>query len=362
MLTVMARDFSASILFLIALCAASFGVSSAHAQEQASVKIQPSIIEQKVDPGEMFSSKLRLTNMSGQEHVFLIAKEDISGITGDGHPVFVGNQEKTGYEVSSWISVKEDSVSLGAGETKEIPFDVTIPKQATPGGHFGALFFKLKTTHPKETGTGVGYEVGTIISLRVAGNIVEAATIKEFFTDKLLYDKPNVTFTATIKNSGNTLVRPRGPLEISDFFGKKVATLTVNDAAAAVLPGGERSFETIWREEGFAFGHYTVVMSLTYGDEGKDTVSQTLSFWVLPMRLIAYGAIGLLLIILAIIISVKLFLKNKLRGMRSPMHEIFGRNSAYHQKARPFSRLAVIALALLLGTLLFAVILFVLFA
>lgn len=335
-----------------------FSAPAVHAQEgQASVKIQPSIIEQNVSPGSKISQTLRLTNISSETRVFLVVKEDITGLTSDGHPIFAGPQEKTGYEVSSWITVSEDTVTLAPGQMSEIPITIEVPTNASPGGHFGAVFFKLKTERPTETGTGVGYQIGTVVSLRVAGEVVESASIREFFSDKLLYDSPEVQFTVTVKNSGNALVRPRGPLEIVDMFGKKVAMLVVNDSAAAVLPDDTRSFEVSWKGEGFVFGRHTALVSLVYGEDSRDTISHALSFWVLPLRLIAWTGIILIGIIAGIIMWVRMSVRRKMREMAGTRMPV-----GYAQTTRPFSRLAFVALVLLVATLLFVGILFVLFA
>ena len=42
-----------------------------------------------------------------------------------------------------------DAITIQPGEKKEIPFTITVPKDAEPGGQYGAIFF----TPPATTGS-----------------------------------------------------------------------------------------------------------------------------------------------------------------------------------------------------------------
>jgi hypothetical protein len=60
-----------------------------------------------------------------------------------------------------------------------------------------------------------------------------------------LYQAPNVAFTAIVANEGNVLLRPRGPIDVTNMFGQKVGEVIMNDQAAAIFPGTAR---TVHRE------------------------------------------------------------------------------------------------------------------
>jgi hypothetical protein len=82
----------------------------------------------------------------------------------------------------------------------------------------------------RTTGAAVGYDVANIVSIRVAGDVSEGAEIRQFSTDQFVYGSTDVNFTLRIENLGNVLVRPSGPLEITNMFGKTVATLVFNES------------------------------------------------------------------------------------------------------------------------------------
>ncbi len=357
-----------AFLFLAAIF--SFIPFLLEAQEATGVKIQPSIIEERVDPGQVFSSVLRITNLDSETKTFYIIKRNISGTSPQGTPIFAGEEEKTGYEMSSWIKVAQDSVTIPGKQTKEIPFSIEVPANASPGGHFGGIFVSFTPLRPKETGMGVGFQVGTILNLRISGEVFEEAQIREFITDKAIYSKPFVKFITKVENLGNVLVRPRGPLEITDFFGRKVASLRINKEGAGVFPKTIRQFEMEWTGEKFAFGRYQVVMSLVYGEDERKTISGALSFWVLPLNIILPIVGGILGILALILVLVKLYIRRKIlqiqeitrnseRASSRPVE-----SAQLNQRGKPVlpSKLILITALLLISTLVFLLILFFLFA
>ena len=360
-------------LIRISVCVFLLGISVPlllQAQEASGLKVQPAIIEEKANPGQTFSSALSATNLSSETKTFYIVRRDINGLSPSGAPIFAGEEEKTGSEVSSWIKVSQESIAIAPGQTKRISFSVEIPKDASPGGHFGGIFLSSAPKRPEETGIGIGYQVGTIVSLQISGEIFEEAQIREFSTDRMIYSRPEVTFIARVENVGNVLVRPRGPLEITDFFDKKVATLNMNDSGAAALPKSTRQFEASWQGEGLTFGRYQAVMSLVYGQEERKTISRTLSFWILPLNIILPVAGGILGLILLVFVLIKLYIRRKLREIRgateNAVHQsrsdTIEREFLHFKKGVSSSRLAVITVVLLVFTLFFLMVLFFFFA
>jgi len=340
------------------------------AQDVSGIKVQPSLIEERVDPGDTYLSTLQITNLSSQEHTFYIVKRDISGLSPEGQPIFAGDQEVTGYEVSSWIDISDVPIVLKSNESKKIPFSIVVPEDAGPGGHFGGIFFSLQGERPEEIGTGVGFQVGSIINLKISGDITEELQIREFATDKNIYGFPKVLFTTRIKNLGNILVRPRGLLEIVNFWGDEVAVLRINDSGAAVFPDSIKQFESTWEGSKFSFGRYQAILSFVYGDEVSRTVFSSISFWVLPLNIILPVGGGLALFLLIIVLSIKIYVRRKVKEIQRTTESISqgkrtwaGQNIMQHsKKGGAFSKLTFIAASLLMFTIIFLLILFFLFA
>lgn len=307
-----------AILFTVASFAIGgvFPFSVASAQSVAGIKIQPTLIEQKVTPGDTSSSVFRVTNLGQSADTFYVTVRDVSSILPNGTPQFAtSSADVTGLEISSWIQMGQQSVTLKPNETKEISFSIKVPSNATPGAHIGGVVVATQPPNLAQTGTAVSYGATAIVSLQVGGDIVDTIQVREFRTDKSVYNKPNVTFIARIENTGNTLIKPRGPIEVADMWGKKVATIIINDDAAGILPNSVREFKAEWKGEGFTFGRYQVLMSLGYGSDSKNTITEYTSFWVLPANIIISFIVGLLALMLVGYVTVRTQVRRKISEM-----------------------------------------------
>jgi hypothetical protein len=139
-----------------------------------------------------------------------------------------------------------------------------------------------------------------------------------------------------------------GFVEIRDMFGKQTAQIGINETGGGVFPKSVRQFEAAWQGKGFAFGRYQATLSLVYGEEGMQTVTSVLSFWVLPVKPIALFLGGLTGLLLAIFVSVKLYIRRKLRGTLVATGKVLQAVPMQKLKPSSFSRL-VAASSLMLG-------------
>jgi len=332
-----------------------------HAQAQRSgVQLQPAMIEESANPGDVLEQTMSIRNVSPNEQTYYLLKRDISGVTDNNQPIFAEEgAEVTGFEISSWLELSAEPVVVAPGATAQIAVKITVPANATPGSHFGGVFVTVEPPRLRESGASVGYEVGSIVSIRISGDVVESARIRSFSTDKLVYSAANVKFTTRVENPGNVLIRPRGPLEIYDMFGKKVDMINVNDALGGVFPGTTRNFDIEWKSKDFSIGRYQAIVSLIYGEKGRETtVSQSTSFWVLPLNVILPVLGMLAFIVLAIYFGIKIHIKRTLDRYQTPQR----RGVVYRRRDTGITRLTMIAIAMLGVTALFLILLLVLLA
>jgi hypothetical protein len=348
------RSLFVALFIICTLCPLFF----AQAQGNSGIGLKPATIEGPATPGETQVHKMSITNLSDVSQTYYLFTRDIVGVEGAGVPIFADeDQEKTGYEMSEWVSLDTTEISIGPKEEKEVTITIAIPENATPCSHFGGVFVSLEPPRMRATGASVGYEVANIISLRVAGECVVNAQIRSFSTGNFIYGKPVVDFNARIENKGSTLVRPIGPLEIYNMFGKKVALLTMNENKSGIFPGTERGFQVTWEHDGQGFGRYEAIVSMIYGDQGRQsTISSTASFWILPMNIIL-PALGVLAVILLIaFVSVKLYINRAIRGFSG------ARRIVRRRRGGGMSALLLVVVVMLGVTALFLIVLLALFA
>ncbi len=272
-----------------------FFAHTLYAQQKAGITLVPATIEEPADPGAVLTHTLTITNLSDADKDFFVYKKNIKGVEAGGVPIFAEEgAEKTGYELSEWIQIPTEPLHVLAGQSIELPIIITVPRSATPGSHFGGIFASVEPPKLREIGAGVGYEVASIISIRISGSVIDTARIRSFATDKLLYGTKNVQFFAKIENQGNILIRPRGPVTITGMFGAEPEVFTANDTLAGVFPGTMRDFEFAWDSKGIGFGRYEAVLALVYdGENGEKTIDASLVFWIFPIKIMAsiFGAV-----------------------------------------------------------------------
>ena len=326
------------------------------------ISVQPAVTEDNVTSGEGYHFNLTFTNVGTTDKTFYLAARDIKGLDDSGQPIFAAAGEATGYELSTWIELPTTPITLKAGQSTTLALTAHVPSDVSPGAHFGGVFITDQSPRLSANGSAISVSVGSIMSLTVAGNLQEEASLQEFSTDKVVYSSPVVNFNTKIQNSGNVLLRPHGVIQITDMLGHQVANIDVNDSAAPVFPASERVYTVLWQPTGFAFGRYEAVGSFSYGDTEKKTISGTTSFWVLPLGPIALFLGSILGIVILMYALIRTYIRGKLR-------QIAGQNDGradvdfYAKKyQRSGSRLAVITLLVFLFCVVFLGILFLIFA
>ncbi|MBP9669337.1 MAG: hypothetical protein KBE09_03540 [Candidatus Pacebacteria bacterium] len=349
---------------LIAVLVASVFLGAAplvHAQSPEAIEITPAVIEDRVTPGQTYRFAIKVTNGSQTEKTFYLGAQDISGLDERGVPLFAEEGQPTEYELSSWIRLPQESVVIGPGETRSIPYVINVPSNASPGAHFGGVFLDVRPPKLRTIGAGIGMRTGSIINLRIAGDVQEDARIREFSTEKIVYSDAEIDFSTKVENLGNVLLRPHGLIEISDMFGRQVGSVRVNETGSAMFPKGDRNYVTTWEYDKFAFGRYQALVSIVYGDDSRKTLSATTSFWVLPLKPILIALSSLLAFVLLLYGWMRLYINRKLREMGVNPGK---RADTYYVKKynRSASRLMMILIGVFIFSVMFLFALFMLFA
>lgn len=332
------------------------------AESPEGVQLNPAIFEDRVDPGNTYEFVLKARNVSEVEKTFYLSVKDITGIDEGGRPQFATEGEPTPYNLSSWITVSADAITIPGGVTQSIPFTVTVPSDATPGSHFGSIFLDVIPPRLRTTGAAVGVSVGSLINLQISGDIVEDARLRSFATGKLVYNTLPATFEVRFENLGNTLMRPAGFVSVVDMFGKEVANVRINESGAGVFPQSDRSFTVEWNQDGLVFGRYQALLSLVYGDDVRKTISASTSFWVLPVQPIMVVLGVLIGLTLLFYILVRLYIAKKLREMGVDSSKK-SRGALYEKKYKePLSKITLAVGAVVVFCVVFLGVLLVMFA
>lgn len=355
------RNYLSILLLVVSIFIIGF-TARTHAQNASGITLIPATIEpkEKLDPGATYQQNLKVTNESSQDKVYYLYKRDIQGVAAGGVPVFADtNAEKTGFEISEWISFNADQITVPAHQSVDVPISVHVPDNASPGSHFGGIFISVEPPKLREIGAGVGYEVASIVVINISGDINDDARIRSLSTDKLIYGSKNVHFIAKVENQGNILIRPRGPMTITSMFNKTPEVVSINENLAGVFPGSVRDIAFDWKSDGLGFGKYEAVLALVYdGENGQKTIDATATFWVFPIKIMLIALAGFIGIFALGYISTKYYIR------RAVMRASGGRRivNTRYRKQVGISRFAFVFLSVLTVLVIVLIIFMVLLA
>src|SRR5688572_15929069 len=201
--------------------------ASVPSQQKSGLAISPPTFELSANAGDVLKNSLRVDNISGEP---LEVTVDVRNFTALGEDGGISLSEEEGaYSLASWISVTPEKVTIQAGESQVFNYTIDVPANASPGGRFGSIIFKtaLKPV-TGQSGVAVGQEIGSLLLLKIAGQVTEKAEIAGFGAKSGINERGPVDFDIRVKNSGNVQIKPKGTVTISNIFGKKVATTPVD--------------------------------------------------------------------------------------------------------------------------------------
>jgi hypothetical protein len=292
------------MIVLIGACTLIFLCAMPSAAREATVggtgvTIVPPSFELYGNPGDSLTERIKVRNDSDAEMRYSLLVEDFKAVGEEGGVGLIDDdQSNSTYSLAKWVFPEPKSFTLAAGQEKEISFSINIPKNAEPGGKYGSILVKIGEEGKVQSGASVSSRVGSLILLRVSGNVKEEASVASFKTDKGYYEKGPISFMLRVKNTGNNHIRPKGTIVVSNIFGQKVAQIDLN--GKNVLPGAIRKMDTEWKPKGMLANRYTATLVATYGQSSGQSLSSSVSFIVFPKYMIVLMLIGILALVGAI--------------------------------------------------------------
>jgi len=310
-------------LFIFSVLFSFLTATNVNAQNNGEgIKISPVRLEDLVDPGQIISKTVSVTNQSNSAREIFIFLRDFKAEGEGGQAKLIEPGSEEGSYLASWIEIATSGISFLPHEEKQIPFIVKVPEDVGPGGYYGAVVFGTKPPefNPESENRGAGMSIGqqaaTLLLFQVKGDVYEEANIREFSTDKEYYNTPfDVQFSTRIENKGNVHVSPVGTLTIKNQLGKTVEEIIFNEKVSNILPHTFRKFQHSWSGD-MAFGKYTAILGLTYGTptktggQGMQSLYTERTFWIFPWKIIILISITILVLAIVVWILLRVY-KNK---------------------------------------------------
>lgn len=290
------------------------------AQEAVTLSISPTLYDMSAEPGQVWNSTLKVVNVNQFDLTVYAEVVNFAprGEGGDGRFIPINDQDRTGATMAEWFTISREPIVIPREQTIEVPFTVTVPKEASPGGHFAAILIGTKPLE-REDGQAKLQTAQVITSLffaRIAGDITELGTIREFSTTKSVFGSPEATFALRFENKGNVHLQPQGEIKILNMWGEERGIIPINQFSnfGNVLPDSIRKFLFTWKGEWSIadIGRYTAIATLAYGANERQFATAETAFWVLPLQLLFWLLVGLGLFFVAMTWLIRLYVRHML--------------------------------------------------
>lgn len=306
--------------FLLLLFIFGFLPLITSAQASLSLSVSPTLFEMTASPEQEWESVVRVINSNSYDiRVFADAVNFVpQGESGQSTFLPVVPGETEGQTLAEWIEIQEGDIVIPAEQTMEIPFTITVPQDAPPGGHFAAVLIGTKSLNdsPETSQLETSQVVTSLVFLRVTGDVVEDGSIREFRSMQSISQTPEMDFELRFENKGNVHVIPRGEIKIFNMWGQERGVIPVNRQTlfGNVLPDQIRKYSFSWSGEWSIadMGRYTAVATLVYGIDKQQFADSETTFWVIPWKIAGIVLLVILSFIMIVTWAIKLYIRKML--------------------------------------------------
>ncbi|MEX1051797.1 MAG: hypothetical protein WEC83_00180, partial [Patescibacteria group bacterium] len=121
----------ATFTFFFATCYLPLA-TSAQGAISPTIGVSPAKFFETITPGKAHQFTTKLRNLGTDPIPLSASVTDIDGISDEGVPIFAETVAKR--SAADWLELESTDVIVAPGETEEVSFTVTPPKDAAPGG------------------------------------------------------------------------------------------------------------------------------------------------------------------------------------------------------------------------------------
>lgn len=259
----------------------------------SNLSISPLTFELTANPGDQISNVVRVFNNGDTPMSVAMEIRDFTA-AGERGEVALGTLENQSFSLTHWVKVSPETFVLEPRSFKVVDFNITVPPNAEPGGHYGTILASLTST-AESTGAALAQKIGSLLLLQVSGEIQEHMGVSSFVAPGFSEYGP-VALTARFENTGSVHLKPRGFIVVKNMLGDEVARLDVPQSN--VLPNSIRKL-SVSVPDRWLWGRYDATLTAIYGTT-NEPLSVSVSFWVFPWKValgVGFAAIVVLLVL-----------------------------------------------------------------
>jgi hypothetical protein len=254
--------------------------------------VGPGKVDLTIEPGQLRTIQMTVTNRTGELRRFNIETEDAEGTDDIQQPIRLLGDDRGPYSIKDYLSFPHASFELAHNQRAIIPVTISIPEDAEPGGLYGSVLVNTISVEA-EPGDTLGTvpqsaiiaRIGTLFFVTVPGDVLHEGALLNFSTvpEQSYFQSGPIHFGILFENTGVIHLAPYGELRITNLLGEEVGWVELDPWF--ILPNSLRLREVTWDRE-WLFGRYTATVNINRSyDDVIDTMEYT--FWVLPWKVIA---------------------------------------------------------------------------
>src|SRR5258708_2214591 len=309
---------AAKLLFLLIFLFLSASVTPAYAIETGTLGAYPTNYDPTnaltkswfiyaIAPGQTKQDKITVANYTDNSIRVLIYPVDAT-TTKDG-AFALYNQNDPRRDIGNWVKLAQSDITVAPKEHKDIPFTITIPQVVSVGDHAGGIIVQQEKVN-KVIKEGVGINIISRIGVRMYETVPGERMISFLVHDFRQTSMNNrISFILGMENNGNVFTTPKGSIEITDIFGKKVDSIQLDTLGTPVLKKPiTQTIESHLTKPLLA--KYTAVLTLVYAP--NKSITRTITFMVYDQIKLFVIALVAIIMLVVIVRAFLFFSKNKI--------------------------------------------------
>jgi hypothetical protein len=262
------------LLALAALLTGALGASIAHAAGGTAVfGLQPVFYDPTIPitrsyfifaahPGEVIHSEVRVSNTGTV--VGTVSLYGVDATTGQTSGTVFRARQDPQTDVGAWLALGVPQVTLAPGQSQIVPFQIAIPPQVRPGQHVGGIVAQDMAIQrgPNKGALQINIQHLTIVAVQInlPGAIVDQLEVTGIEPGGAIGYQ---TLLVGLRNSGTTMLKPFGTLQVTDAHGHLLQNLALK--LDTFLPQTTIDYPVFLQGHALSAGQYQATLTLTYG-------------------------------------------------------------------------------------------------
>lgn len=220
----------------------------------------------QLQAGHTIRDQVVIKNLSSIDETFLVYGEDATNVPKTGGYAYEQRSQMHNTEVGKWLTIGAKNVPVAAGQQVVDTFALSIPSNAPPGDHVGAVVVEQVKGPVSQQPSGVNLvlRIAVPMFVRVVGKTYPGLTIENL---KVFHESPAVPYVGNapkvavrfdVVNTGNVILNPQSvTTSITGRLSGTVHTFTTHHQAsksqgrdnplpAQMLPGGKLTLTERW--------------------------------------------------------------------------------------------------------------------